>query len=260
MSWLATNLIAAFLLPPLCFLLLLGLAIAWFHRHPRVARAILVVLFGLLYLSSTPYCTDAALHILEARHAPLHAPYPQADAIVVLGGGSYFRAPEYADHDTVSYMTLQRVRYAAVLQRATGKPILTTGGKPLGSKTGEAAQMRDVLEQEFRVPVHWIEDDSDNTYENALNSYQILHEQGIQRIYLVTHAWHTPRAVRAFREAGFTVIAAPTAFTTRDHLNAMDFIPSAESLHGGKIFMHEMVGLLWYRIKSALNQTTKGST
>ena len=253
MSWLATNFIAAFLLPPLCFLLLLGLGIVFFHRRPKLARFTLLTLFILIYVCSTPYCTDASLHLLEVRHAPLHPPYAEADAIVILGGGSNFDAPEYAGQDTVSDTTLQRVRYAAVLQRATGKPILTSGGKPKGGKTGEAVQMRDVLEQELHVPVRWIDDDSDNTFENARNSYQMLHTQGIQRIYLVTHAWHMPRAMRAFQDAGFTVVAAPTAFTTGEHLGPMAFIPRAESLRDSKIFMHELIGLLWYRIKSATN-------
>lgn len=249
MSWLATNLVAAFFLPPLCFLLLLGLAIACLHRHPKTARLILIVLAGLLYLGTTPYFTEAALHTLESGNDALRAPYVNADAIVILGGGSYFHAPEYAA-DTVSDQTLVRVRYGAKLQRATGKPILITGGKPVGSLTGEATQMRAVLEQEFQIPVRWIEDDSDNTAENARNSFRILHPLGIQTIYLVTHAWHMPRAARAFRQAGFTVIAAPTAFTTRDHLDILAFVPCAESLRDSKIFIHELLGMLWYRIKS----------
>ena len=253
MSWLATNFIAAFLLPPLCFLLLLGLGIWYLFRRPKIARLILIALFGLLYLGSTPYFAEAALHTIEARSNALHEPYANADAIVILGGGSYFHAPEYANTDTVSDQTLPRVRYGAKLQRATGKPILVSGGKPGGSQTSEAGQMRAVLEQEFRVAVRWTEDDSNNTAENARNSYRILHPLGIQKIYLVTHAWHMPRAARSFRLAGFTVVEAPTAFTTRDHPGLMAFVPRAESLRDSKIFMRELIGLLWYRIKSATN-------
>lgn len=253
MSWFATHFIAAFLLPPLCFLLLLGLGIWYFFRRPKIARLILIALFGLLYLSSTPYFAEAALHTIEARSSALHEPYTNADAIVILGGGSYFHAPEYADNDTASYLTLQRIRYGAKLQRATGKPILVSGGKPVGGQTSEAGQMRAVLEQEFQVAVRWTEDDSNNTAENARNSYRILHPLGIQKIYLVTHAWHMLRAARSFRQAGFTVVEAPTAFVTFSRPGLMAFVPRAESLRDSSIFMHELVGLLWYRIKSATN-------
>lgn len=252
MSWLTTNFIAAFLLPPLCLLVLLGIAIAYSHRKPRLTRLILCALFGLIYLCSTPYFSEAALHGLENQNAALHEPYPPAEAIVILGGGSYFDAPEYNHADTVSEQTLVRVRYGAKLQHTTGKPILVTGGNPLGQRSSEAAQMRDVLENEFHVPVRWIEDGSNNTDENARNSYQTLHPLGVQTIYLVTNGWHMARAVQVFRQAGFTVIPAPTAFIHRIHPGLMPFVPDAEALRDSKIFMHEMLGWLWYRIKSAI--------
>jgi uncharacterized SAM-binding protein YcdF (DUF218 family) len=107
-----------------------------------------------------------------------------------------------------------------------------------------------VLEKEFNVPVRWTEDTSDNTFENARNSYQLLQKTGIKRIYLVTHAWHMPRSVMVFQAAGFDVVPAPTAFTTHYQTNLLSFIPDAESLDDSRIFMHELIGLLWYRLKS----------
>ena len=165
----------------------------------------------------------------------------------MLGGGIYFFAPEYSS-DTVSEPSLVRLRYAAKLQRETGKPILVTSGAPQGSDLPEAQQMKSVLEQEFKVPVRWTEDDSNNTLENARYSYRLLRQAGIKRIYLVTHAWHMPRSVEAFESAGFEVIPAPTAFTTRYKTSLLDFLPGANALLGSSIFMHELIGMLWYRI------------
>ena len=65
----------------------------------------------------------------------------RAGAIVVLGGGRYDEAPEYGD-DTISLAGLRRVRYAAVLQRRTGLPVLVSGGsvyaEPLPESEPEA--------------------------------------------------------------------------------------------------------------------------
>ena len=140
----------------------------------------------------------------------------------------------------------------AKLQRETGKPILVTGGKPLGNHLPEAQQMRAVLEQDFRVPVRWTEEASDNTFENAHHSFRMLQAQGVRRIYLVTHAWHMPRAADVFRRAGFEVVEAPTAFTTRYQTDVLALLPRAEALRDSKIFMHEVIGLVWYRLKSLL--------
>jgi uncharacterized SAM-binding protein YcdF (DUF218 family) len=258
MSWFVTNSIAAFLLPPLSLLCLLALGIFLLYRRPRLARMLLIGVFGLFWIASTPYISEGALHLLEAQTAPLDIARPNgqpqaADAIVILGGGTYFNAPEHAGQDTVGTYTLARLRYGAELQRKTGKPILVSGGNPLGNRISEAQQMRISLEQDFGVPVRWTEDLSDNTFESARYSFRILQQAGIHKIYLVTHAWHMPRAAAVFRRAGFEVVEAPTAFTTRYRTDLLTFLPRAEALRDSKIFVHEVVGLLWYRVKLAIS-------
>lgn len=249
MSWFLTNLISAFLLPPLNLLLVGAAGVLLWHKRPRLARALTATSLVLLWLLSTPFFAAGALHMLEGEPKALDPKIEPADAIVVLGGGTYFNAPEYAG-DTVGNATLVRLRYAAKLQRETGKPILVTGGKPLNNGISEGQQMKAVLENEFGIPVRWTEDESDNTFENARNSYQILQQAGIKRIYLVTQAWHMPRAAMAFRHAGFEVIPAPTLWTTNYQLSLLDFVPEAGSLCDSRIFIHELIGLLWYKLKS----------
>ncbi|HSM98747.1 MAG TPA: ElyC/SanA/YdcF family protein, partial [Gallionella sp.] len=73
-------------------------------------------------------------------------------------------------------------------------------------------------------------------------------------IYLVTHAWHMPRSAEIFRRAGFEVVEAPTAYTTRYRTDLLSFLPQAGSLYGSRIFMHEVIGLLWYRVKLAMSK------
>jgi uncharacterized SAM-binding protein YcdF (DUF218 family) len=252
MPWFITNLIAAFLLPPLSILLLLALDIVLLYRRHKLAKKLLLAAFGLLWIVSTPYFADGALHLLEAQTTPLNISRQDAGAIVILGGGTYFHAPEYAGQDTVSGATLVRLRYGAALQRETGKPILVTGGKPLGNSVSEAQQMRIALEQDFRVPVRWTEEESDNTFENARNSFRMLQQANIRKIYLVTHAWHMPRSAGIFRRAGFEVVEAPTAYTTRYRTDLLSFLPQAASLNDSRNFVHEVIGLLWYRLKLAI--------
>ena len=257
MSWFITNFIAAFLLPPLSLLLMLALGIFLLYRRHRLAKPLILAAFGLLWIASTPFFAEGALHLLEDRTTALDIRQPKdqpqaADAIVILGGGTYFNAPEYAGQDTISDASLVRLRYGAKLQRETGKPILVTGGKPLGNSVSEAQQMRTALEQDFKVPVHWTEDASDNTLENAHNSFQTLQKAGIKKIYLVTHAWHMPRSAEVFRRAGFEVVEAPTAYTTRYRVDLLAFLPRTESLRDSKIFIHEVIGLCWYRLKFAV--------
>jgi uncharacterized SAM-binding protein YcdF (DUF218 family) len=246
MSWFITNLVSAFLLPPLNLLSVAAIGLYLWHKRPRAARILISVSIAGIWLLSTPFVSDSLLHSIEGEPADLSK--TSADAIVVLSGGQHFNAAEYGGN-TVSKETLERVRYAAMLYRRTGKPVLVSGGDPQGIGA-EAPLMKQVLEQEYYVPVRWVEDSSDNTLENARHSHELLARDGMTRIYLVTQAWHMPRAVQVFERAGFEVVPAATAFTTRHRTDLLSFIPNAAALLGSYCYMHEIVGMLWYRLKS----------
>ena len=253
MSWFITNFIATLLLPPLSLFLLLALGIFLLYRQHRLGKPLTLASLGLLWLASTPFFAEGALHTLESSPVVLDGQQQSADAIVILGGGTYFHAPEYSGQDTVGELALPRLRYGAKLHRETGAPILVTGGKPLDNELSEAHQMRTSLQQDFHVPVRWIEDMSGNTLENARFSFQTLQKADIKKIYLVTHAWHMPRSTLAFRHAGFEIVEAPVAFTTRYRTDLLAFLPRAESMRHSKIFVHEIIGLIWYRVKLAFS-------
>ncbi|MEP7073118.1 MAG: YdcF family protein [Nitrosospira sp.] len=249
MGW-ATNLVSAFLLPPLNLILLGAIGVLLLKRRPRTGKILVVSAVALLYLLSTPFVAETALQKLETL--PALNSFDSVQAIVVLGAGTYFNAPEY-EGNTVNRLGLERIRYAARLHRLTRKPILATGGTPLGSNSSEAAQMRDVLEKEFRVPVRWIEEASGNTRDNAYKSFAMLKKDGVNRIALVTHAWHMPRATREFEQAGFKVIPAATAYTTRYKTDLFAFIPTAGALQKSSFFFHEVIGMIWYWLSPVPN-------
>lgn len=248
MSWFATNAVSAFLLPPFNLILLGMLGVLLLRCKPGLGKAMVVAALTLLYLLSIPLVADALLRTLEP--APRRNSLDKdIQAIVVLGGGTYYNAPEYHG-DTVGRFSLERVRYAAWLHQQTGKPILATGGDPADHGSAEAAQMKAVLEREFTVPVEWIETVARNTRENAYNSFAILQKEGIGRIALVTHAWHMPRAAREFEQAGFKISPAATGYTTRHRTDIFVLIPTAAALQKSSLFFHEVIGIGWYWLTS----------
>jgi uncharacterized SAM-binding protein YcdF (DUF218 family) len=134
----------------------------------------------------------------------------------------------------------------------TRKPILASGGSPERAPAGEAAHMQAALQRDFQIPVKWIEDQSRTTLENARLSRSILRAAGVHSIYLVTHAWHMPRARLAFENAGFAVIPASTGYATRFRLTLLDFLPDARALRDSSTFFHEIIGIGWYRLQFAI--------
>lgn len=250
MDWLIRNAIASALMPPGILLLIALCGLAMARRRPVLGKSVIALALVALYALSTQYVADTLLHALEP---PARNPLAdrRGEAVVVLGAGTYFGAPEYGA-DTVSAHGLVRLRYAAHLHRATGKPILATGGSPEGASVGEAAQMKAVLNREFQVPVAWIEDQSRTTLENARLTHRILSPAGLRTIYLVTHAWHMPRARLAFENAGFTVIPAATGYATRFRLKLLDFLPDASALLDSSRVFHEVIGIAWYQLQFAI--------
>ena len=245
--WLFKNLLGTLLLPPANALLLLALAGIFRKRRWSFGLA---VFSGLLMLAQClPIVSGALMATLENRAGAVLADAQDAQAIVILGSGLNIAAEEYGG-DTVNERSLVRLRYGATLARRHQLPVLVSGGLPRTAQRTEADVIADILEQEFGVPVRWRETRSRDTADNATMSAQILHTAGIRRIVLVTQAFHMPRALRLFEDAGFDVLPAPTDFKSHgeDTLTPADWVPQAYALHNSYYALHEWLGIAWFEL------------
>jgi uncharacterized SAM-binding protein YcdF (DUF218 family) len=235
-----------FLMPPLSLFALCAIGLVLRKRRPRVARGLVIGSVTALVLLCVPWIAAMLLRSLQSEDAlDLGHLDGRAQAIVVLGGDVNPYAPEFGG-PTVGPLSLERVRYAAVLARATSLPVLTSGGVTQKNAPPLSEMMKRVLEREYRVEVRWSERLSGNTRANAERSAEILKGAGIARVYLVTHAWHMPRAKAAFEAAGLEVVPAPTAFRAWPSLSFGSFLPSARSLRESQWALHEWIGRAWY--------------
>jgi uncharacterized SAM-binding protein YcdF (DUF218 family) len=112
--------------------------------------------------------------------------------------------------------------------------------------------MKSTLERDFGLEPQWMEARSTTTMENAEYSAALLRRAGIGKVYLVTHAWHMPRAVFAFEHFGIEVVPAPTSFVARAEGNWRDFVPSAQASMLTYYAVHEWLGIAWYRLDTGL--------
>lgn len=259
-----TRIIEWLLLPPGLTIILLLLAINIWNRrpqrenrnkNPKLLWFALLSIYGMSINVTADFLTSAlerpdlfpALSITKIKDS-------NAEAIVILGHGRYPEAKEYDDTDTLNTGGLARVRYGAKLHRETGLPILTAGGTPYREQVSEAAIMKMVLEQEFNIPVKWLEEKSSNTYENALFSSMLLEHQGIKRVLLVTHARDMIRALWAFQKVGILQITpAPTLFSKSfEQTEPLDWIPNPYALSKTAVALHEHIGIFWYRWRYSL--------
>jgi uncharacterized SAM-binding protein YcdF (DUF218 family) len=231
-AWELTNITARLVLPPGLFIVLALIGLSLLRSRVRFGAGLVTFSVLALYVFSMPVVSRNLIQSLETPYSDPTRD-DSAGAIVILGGGSD-RAPEYGGA-TVAAPTLERVRYGARLQRKTGKPILVSSGDPMHLGVSEAELMK--------VALH------DNTLENAKLTREILSKARIHTVYLVTHAWHMPRAQRAFERAGLRVIPAPMGYKISPRLSVLDFVASAEALKHSYYFFHEVLGSIWYRLR-----------
>ncbi len=219
------------------------------RRRPRFARALIAISFVGLYVLSTPLAGGWLQRSVEGA-PPLTGDRlaGNAGAIVVLSAGSYTNAPEFGGA-TVDRATLERLRYAVRLHRLTGLPLLVTGGSPRGERVSIAVAMAETLTASFGITPRWVEPEAVSTYANATLSAAILHPETIDKVFLVTHAWHMRRASAAFEAVGFEVVPAPiSAATLPATFSFTHLVPSAGALGASAIAFYEWIGLAWYRV------------
>ena len=104
--------------------------------------------------------------------------------------------------------------------------------------------MAETLERDFHVKDVWIEDQSKDTAENAAYSATILKERGIQRVAIVSQAWHLARAINLFEQQGLTAYPASTGYTTNEQLSITLWLPDASALSKSSIALKEYLGQL----------------
>ena len=240
------------LLPPGILLLLLALA-WWFRRsRPRLAGCCFALGLGGMWLMSLPVMVEWGARALETAPPLAREDWSSlaqhADAIVVLGSGRERGDPAWGS-DQPTGIGLERQRYAARLAKASGLPVLTSGGLHYGTPPSEAELMAVSMQDDFGVTVRWKEERSRTTWENARMSAEILLPEGIQRVVVVTQAWHMPRAVWSFEKAGFSVVPAPVGFLGQDNARPLGgWMPEFKSVWQSGQLLNEAVGQVGYRL------------
>ncbi len=234
--------------------LLLGfLGFALLNYRFAVARRLIGSMLVVLTILSMPVVPSYLIFWLEScaiDKPSVHKP----QAIVILGAGTAI-SKEYGGY-SVGTTTLLRVRYGAEIARQSNLPILLAGGNPDGTPHSEAWYMNKVLTEEFKQPVRWIEDKSNNTTEGARYSAAILKTDNIQTAYLVTNASHMLRARFAFEREGISVVPAPTIFIgSKPSAYWLAYIPSASGLAKMHEFLHELTGLAVHWAKDVKERT-----
>ena len=215
-------------------------------------RLIMVALVALVVCGLSPL-SDMLILPLENRFSrpDLTRGDPIA-GIVVLGGAADGRADpprELAGLNEAAERITEAV--ALVRQQPQARVVFSGGsGALLLKDTPESIVMGRLLEA-LGVPRERVilESESRDTYENAVFAKRLANPAPGQRWLLITSAWHMPRAIGCFRQAGFPVEPWPVDYRTTGRLELWPKGAIPDGMRQMDFIMREYVGLVMYYLR-----------
>lgn len=243
--------ILSFLLNPL-FWIGLMLLFALFLKNKRKSKISLIVAISMFFFFTNNFIIDLFLRVWETEMVSLDQLKPTYDVGVVLGGGM-------VNYDTDLERKIFRNNTDRFLQamdlfnKHRIKNILISSG-------AGTIQFRNVIESDLiksflienLIPdsVLFVDNQSNNTYENALYTKVIVREKKFKTVLLITSATHMKRSKWCFEKQGILVDIYPTdkLVSTWRYDPEYLLVPNFNALKRWDTFIHEMIGVIVYKL------------
>lgn len=209
------------------------------------------------YVISNSFLVDEVVRAWEFSDDDIYLKSTKYDIAIVLGGMG--RIDERQNRFDFTGAGDRMFQTLAMYHKGRVNKILITGGSGSISKPNhrEASYVKEYLKT-IQVPdsAILIENNSKNTYENAIFTKHILdslHFKG--SILLVTSSFHMKRSLAIFNKAGYKNL---TPFITNKITGNRRFdfdycfVPNSDALTSLTLITHEMIGYFTYKLKGYL--------
>ncbi len=248
------RIIEILLLPP-ALIIWVGLLIRMLVTiRPRIFSRLFLLALLVTFLLSVPAVSQWLIDGFQDDFPALKKLPPEADVIVVLGGGHFPGGWEYGMDGQPGPHMLQRLVYAGWLAKQSGLPVIISEARTRNERHTQRHAGADFLRKVLGVSNVTVEGRATNTFENAKFAAPLL--KGYHRPVLVTNYWHMARAVESFMYFGIDPLPAPTGWD--EVLPPMkaaywSWLPQPRALAQSYTALHELLGYYWYRWKRFSN-------
>lgn len=201
---------------------------------------------------------------LEQRYAGIAPPAPGEPiaGIIMLGGfedGSVTKERGGVAINEAAERLTEGIRLA--LKHPEAKIVFTGGAGGLFPGGADAAAPIGQLLEDWGLPRSRIvlEGKSRNTHENAVFTRDLVAPKPGERWLLVTSAYHMPRSVGVFRQAGFDVVPYQVDYRTAGPADAVKMFDTiGDGLRRTDLAWKEWVGLLVYYLTGRSDELFPG--
>jgi len=240
----------------LLILLLFGVLLMGFRRWRTAGRRMvgLVAVVGVVVAVAPIGVWMMAP--LEDRFPIVSEPPPWVDGIIVLGGVVSPALTESRGQTSLGGAMERLMAFASLARRYPDAKLVFSGGSgSLRHQELKEARYADPVLRDLGLDAGRVmfEDQSRNTFENAVLSRKLADPKAGETWILITSAFHMPRAVGCFRAQGWTVLPYPVDYSTLVDQGfdlQFNFTGNLSRLGNG---LHEWLGLAVYRLTGKTN-------
>lgn len=243
----------AFLLAPSNLLMLSAVVgLALFVLRLRIGRIAIASSVGAIVVAAFSPLGNLMLTPLEQRFPQSMYPAREGlEGIIVLGGSYDAVRHPYLSNIVLEDDTEPLALVVDLARRYPEAKIIVSGGSTFAQVVSEASIMKEYFASFGLDPRRIVtEDRSQTTAQHAQFTADLLHPSPSSRWLLITYAHQIPRAMGAFRKAGFNIFAFPIHLRTNGW--SQMWTPdrtAAENLRKLDLAAYEWLGLGYYKLK-----------
>jgi uncharacterized SAM-binding protein YcdF (DUF218 family) len=231
-------------------------------RYQRLARWLVIACVVVLLVGGLSPLSNWLTLPLENRFPRQNPHGAPVAGIVVLGGVEDARVATARGVHAINEAAERLTEAAALARRLPDAKIVFTGGAielltaPTVGAEAAGRVLHDIGLGDDRL---LLERKARTTWENAVYAKALADPKPGERWLLVTSAWHMPRAMGAFRKAGFAVEPWPVDYRTAGEQDRIRFFESpVDGLRRLEFVLREWLGLVVYRISGRSDELFPG--
>ena len=224
------------------------------REYIKYLTAILAAVTLVFCVISTPVVSEFLAYRLEKQFADFSEEQIETDVeiVTVLSGGLH-RGPE-AELDMPGGSSITRVVRGVRFFKESNANYLVLQGGISGPKPERMTELMKEVALEMGISGNEIilEPVSRNTYQHPRELLKTKEIVGGESIAVVTSAWHLRRAEREFEKYFDKVVCVPAEFYSYSYESGLQrWLPGISGLQVSTKVIHEMVGMVWYRVKGS---------
>ncbi len=221
-------------------------------KNPKKKKGLLIISICMFYIFTNSFIVDEVMRWWEVPAVNIEQSEKKYDFVIVLGGMmSYYDSKN--NQIGINKSIDRFMQGLKLLNKGYAKKMIFSGGDGSLMKTiGKEAEIMKNYLNDININTENIifESQSQNTYENAKYTSELLKNHSAKNVIVVTSAFHVKRAINCFEKQGIKADYYPAERYAGKRKYQLDhlLLPNVTALDLWDKLFHEWIGYIAYKI------------